>query len=54
MITIEINGWRLALTEGNESAVKNILSKYPLDTKVIIVETGEILKINDIFNYEED
>ena len=52
MITIEINGWRFALTEENESVVKKILSKYSPETKVIILETGEVLKINDIFDYE--
>lgn len=53
MVTIEINGWRFALTEENESVVKSILSTYPLDTEVTILETKEVLRINDIFDYGE-
>lgn len=51
MITIEINGLRLILTEVNEAEIKKILGTYPGETKVTILETGEVLQINDIFNY---
>jgi len=52
MVTIEIYGRKYFLFEDNESELKEIFKSYPLDTKVAILETGEVLQINDIFDYE--
>jgi hypothetical protein len=52
MITLCFDELDLPLDEENESLVKDLLSSWPRDTKVTILETGEVLQINDIFNYE--
>ena len=52
MIRLKIKDWIITLTEENESSVKNSLKLFPLDSKVTILETGEVLQINDIFNYD--
>jgi len=52
MITLEVKEWLMTLTEENESQVKDSLKHFPLNTEVTILETGEVLQINDIFCYE--
>lgn len=42
----------MALTADNEQKIKEVFSTYPRETKVTILETGEVLQINDIFNYD--
>jgi hypothetical protein len=42
----------LTLTDKNEKKIKEQLSKYPLDTIIQIEETGEKMKIEDIFSYD--
>jgi hypothetical protein len=55
MVFLRFLDQQLALTENNESIIKSLLSKYPLDTKVVIwdergIEIIEVLQINEIFN----
>jgi len=53
MITIAFGEIKFKLTDKNESEVKESLRILPLNSEVTILETGEVLKINDIFNYEQ-
>jgi hypothetical protein len=54
MLNLKIEGTRysVALTNENESQVKQWLSHFPPDTMVIIQETGDIERIDTIFNYD--
>jgi hypothetical protein len=54
MVTLKVNGIVLELTAKNEYAVKHFLSNQPRESKVTILETGEVLQINDIFDYERN
>jgi hypothetical protein len=52
MVTLRICERNYFLLEDNETEVKEILRIYPTDSDVAILETGEVLKLNDIFDYE--
>jgi len=55
MITLKIGntGLKKKLTEYNEDIVKESLRIFKPETPVTILETGEVLQINDIFDYEQ-
>lgn len=43
----------IELTADNEDAVKHLLGRcYSLDEEFLVEETGEVLKLRDIFNYD--
>ena len=53
MIRLQIENWIIELTDKNESEVKESLRRFPLNSEVTILDTGEVLQINDIFDYEQ-
>lgn len=54
MTTLKIYGQEnsILLTEQNADEVKNFFKAWPKDTMIKVMETGEVLKISDIFDMD--